>query len=281
MNCLRTGTLKHGWIFLVNFKKPSPGLLNNFFLKKRELGQVWEKGPETRTRWVLKSETRPTLVQTPTGNKCDNVKTGTRRFSSKRGPGQNWWVPRLPSDRPSVPLVVSVRRVPRPNRTLGTCALRALRCVASSPPARPRCVWLSRARIVCSAVVSVFPPTLPLARETEAGISVWCCCKRLWWLFVAWFFVFFFPDFTTGLYCLRKEGRKEGKKYALSLLSLWGCGVCSQELSEVVRCVLWGESRGFCVLLFEHVLRLRCEVVEFFGVKDWERVLFRGRGRAP
>jgi len=97
----------------------------------------------------------------------------------------------------------------------------------------------------------------------------------------AWFFVFFFPDFTTGLYCLRKEGRKEGKKYALSLLSLWGCGVCSQELSEVVRCVLWGESRGFCVLLFEHVLRLRCEVVEFFGVKDWERVLFRGRGRAP
>jgi hypothetical protein len=131
MNCLRTGTLKHGWIFLVNFKKPSPGLLNNFFLKKRELGQVWEKGPETRTRWVLKSETRPTLVQTPTGNKCDNVKTGTRRFSSKRGPGQNWWVPRLPSDRPSVPLVVSVRRVPRPNRTLGTCALRALRCSPS------------------------------------------------------------------------------------------------------------------------------------------------------
>ncbi len=31
----------------------------------------------------------------------------------------------------------------------------------------------------------------------------------------AWFFVFF-PDYTTGLYCWRKEG----KKYALSLLSL-------------------------------------------------------------
>jgi hypothetical protein len=140
-------------IFVCQFFETLPGSVQQFFFKKTGgeggLGQVSEKAPETRNRWVLKTETRPTLVQTPAGNKCDNVNSGTRRFSSKRGPGQNWWVPHLPSDRPfpSIPLVVSVRRVPRPNRTLGTCALRALRCVASSPPARPRCVWLSRARI--------------------------------------------------------------------------------------------------------------------------------------
>lgn len=124
---------------------------------------------------------------------------------------------------PSVPLVVSVRRVPRPNRTLGTCALRALRCVASRRPhplALVAC-GCSGLASVYSAVVSVFPPTLPFTRETEAGMSVWCCCKSLWWLFVCLAFCFF-SLFYNGIILLEegRKVRKEGKKYALSLLSL-------------------------------------------------------------
>ncbi len=144
----------------------------------------------------LKNETRPTLVQTPTGNKCDNVKTGTRRFSSKGGPGQNWWVPHLPSDRPfpSIPLVVTVRRVPRPNRTLGTCALRALRCVVPtrSPSLR---VAVAGSHPFTAPSCRSFRQLCPSLEKPRPGFPLDVVVNASGGCLFAWFFVFCFVLF--------------------------------------------------------------------------------------
>jgi hypothetical protein len=150
MNCLRSGTLKHGWIFFLGqFLRPCTGLLNIFKKKKKGTGSgirkknSWNPDPVGLKNWNPPN----TGSNPPPAMNVKMSKPGTGGSLQKEDPdktgGYHVYRPTVLFRRSHSSLACAGFQG---QTELSELAL-SERCVASSPPARPRCVWLSRARI--------------------------------------------------------------------------------------------------------------------------------------
>jgi hypothetical protein len=197
--------------------------------QKKKRGGNWvryqKKAPEIRTRWVLKLKPAQHGFKPPP---AINVKM------SKPGPGGS--LQKEDPDKTGGYHIYRPTVLSRRSHSSFACAGFQGQTEFSELALSERCVALRRphplALVACVCVAGWHPFIAPSCRsfrqlcpsleKPRPGIPFDVVVNVSGGCLFAWFFVFFFLLILHQVYIGggRKEGRKEGKKYALSLLSL-------------------------------------------------------------